>query len=384
MSKELTSLIAQLVGIDSVNPALDPRHAGEGEMARFVATWAEQRGLDVVWLEQTPGGPSVIVTAKGRGTGRTLLLNGHMDTVGVTDMEAPFTPTVADGRMYGRGAGDMKGGLAACMLALERVRRLGLAGDVILTAVADEEHDSIGTRETLAELQRTGTRIDAAIVAEPTNLDLLVAHRGFSVFEVELKGRASHTSQPEYGVNALTHLGKLLQAVQRRAETIGQREPHPLLGVGTLQPVLASGGHELFTTPAHARLTIERRTLPDESSAYVEAELHDLLAEVGRAESALRATVKTLVARESFEAAPGSEIERVLAAAATAERGTAPERVGAPYWTDAALIADAGIPTLLFGTVGGGYHQTVEWVDLESAETLTRVLERVAVEFCGR
>lgn len=384
MSQELTSLIAQLVGIDSVNPALDPRHAGEGEMARFVATWAEQRGLDVVWLEQTPGGPSVIVTAKGRGTGRTLLLNGHMDTVGVTDMEAPFTPTVADGRMYGRGAGDMKGGLAACMLALERVRRLGLAGDVILTAVADEEHDSIGTRETLAELQRTGTRIDAAIVAEPTNLDLLVAHRGFSVFEVELKGRASHTSQPEYGVNALTHLGKLLQAVQRRAETIGQREPHPLLGVGTLQPVLASGGHELFTTPAHARLTIERRTLPDESSAYVEAELHDLLAEVGRAESALRATVKTLVARESFEAAPGSEIERVLAAAATAERGTAPERVGAPYWTDAALIADAGIPTLLFGTVGGGYHQTVEWVDLESAETLTRVLERVAVEFCGR
>ncbi|MBX3143784.1 MAG: M20/M25/M40 family metallo-hydrolase [Trueperaceae bacterium] len=384
MSEELTSLIAQLVGIDSVNPALDSRHAGEGEMARFVATWAEERGLDVTRLEQTPGRPSVIVTARGRGGGRNLLLNGHMDTVGVTGAEAPFVPEVRGGRMYGRGTGDMKAGLAACMLALESAQRLGLAGDVILTAVADEEHDSIGTRETLAELKRSGTRIDAAIVAEPTDLDILVAHRGFSVFEVELVGKASHTSQPEQGVNALTHLGKLLHAVQRRADTIGKREPHPLLGVGTLQPVLVSGGHELFTTPAHVSLTVERRTLPDERSAYVEAELREVLAEVERVEPAMRATMKTLVARESFEAAADTELERVLTTAITAERGTAPQRVGAPYWTDAALIADEGIPTLLFGTLGGGYHQTVEWVDLESAETVRRVLECVAVEVCGR
>lgn len=384
MNEELAALTADLVSIDSVNPVLDPSHPGETEVARFVADWAEQRGLDVRWLEHRPGRPSVIVTAHGSGSGRTLLLNGHFDTVGVTDMEAPFAPTVSGGRMYGRGAGDMKAGLAACMLALDGARRHGLAGDLILTAVADEEHDSIGTRETLAELKRTGTRIDAAIVAEPTDLEILVAHRGFSVFEVALEGKASHTSQPSEGINALTHLGKLLHAVERRARAIRERSPHPLLDVGSLQPVLASGGHELFTTPAHASLTLERRTLPGESSALVEAELRDLIADVAREEPSLAASMRTLVAREPFEAPRGSEIEHLLAAAIETERGVAPARVGAPYWTDAALIADEGVPTLLFGTVGGGYHQTVEWVDLASADVVRRVLERLAVGFCER
>lgn len=383
MPDELTSLTARMVRIDSVNPALDPSRQGEGELARFVAGWCAEQGLAVRWLESVPGRPSVIVTAEGSGGGRSLLLNAHLDTVGVSGMAEPFAPTVRDGRMYGRGVMDMKASLAACLSTLAHARGQGLRGDVVLTAVADEEHDSIGTRETLADLSKTGVRVDAAIVTEPSDLDIHVAHRGFSVFTVELEGKASHTSRPEAGVNALVHLGRLLASVEREAAALRSRPPHPLLAHGSLQPVLANGGHELFTTPAQARLTLERRTLPGESPSVVEAELEALLEELASSDPTFKARCVTEVAREPFEAVSGSEIERVLSAAVEAVCGTPPKLLGAPYWTDAALVAQAGIPTLLLGPVGGGIHQVDEWVDLASVADLHEVLNRVVEDFCG-
>ncbi len=384
MPENLNSLIADLVRIDSVNPALDPSRRGEGELAGFVARWCEARGLEVRWLEGTPGRPSLIVTARGSGPGgRNLLLNAHLDTVGVSDMPDPFTPNVRDGRMYGRGVMDMKASLAACLLTLEHAASTDLRGDVVLTAVADEEHDSIGTREALAALAKDRAVIDAAIVTEPSDLDVHVAHRGFSVVTVELEGKASHTSQPEAGVNALTHLGRLLAAVERKAAELSAREPHPLLRHGSLQPVLAEGGHELFTTPARASVTLERRTLPGESAADVEAEVEELLAELAAADPDFKARAVTAVAREPFEAPADSEILGVLSRAVEAVRGAPPASLGAPYWTDAALFAEAGIPTLLFGPVGGGIHQPEEWVDLASVAVLRTVLGNVADEFCG-
>lgn len=380
--EELTSLIGDLVRIDSVNPALDASHAGESAIARFVADWATDRGLTVEWLEATPGRPSVIVTAKGAGGGRNLLLNAHMDTVGVTGMAAPFEPVVRGDRLYGRGAMDMKASLAACLLTVAAARVSGLAGDVVLTAVADEEHDSIGTLETLAALSAR-TTIDGAIVTEPSDLDVHVAHRGFALFEVELTGKASHTSRPDQGVNAVKHLGRLLTAVESADDGLRRSEPHPLLAHGSWQAVLAGGGHELFTTPAHARATLERRTLPGESAAAARAELQSLIDALVRDDSMVSAEVTALVSREPFEAQPDSLIERSLVAAVTAERGAAPTLLGAPYWTDAALVAAAGIPTLLFGPSGGGIHQPGEWVDLDSVRSVQRVLERVVREFCA-
>jgi len=371
------------VRIDSVNPVLDPAHPGESGIARFVAAWAGARGLQVDWLEATPGRPSVVVTATGAGGGRNLLLNAHLDTVGVSGMASPFEPVLRAGRLYGRGAMDMKASLAACLLTVAQARALNLAGDVIVTAVADEEHDSIGTREALAAVT-AATRVDAAIVTEPSDLDLHVAHRGFALFEVEFEGKTSHTSQPERGVNALAHLGRLLAAVELHDRGLRQLPPHPLLAHGSLQPVLASGGHELFTTPSRASVTLERRTLPGETQGSAQIELQVLLDVLARDDETLKARVKPLVARESFEAPPGSAIERALVAAITAERGEEPALLGAPYWTDAALVAAAGIPTVLFGPIGGGIHQTDEWVDVESAHAVLRVLERVAVEFSGR
>lgn len=379
----LTDLIAELVRVDSVNPSLDSRHAGETELARYVAEWSERRGLAVQWLESVPGRPSLIVTAKGTGSGASLLLNGHLDTVGVTGMDGAFEPKVVDGKLYGRGAFDMKASLAACLMTLVAAKELGLKGDVIFTAVADEENDSIGTQETLAALQQAGVRPAAAIVTEPSELEIQVAHRGFAVMQVELEGKASHTAKPEAGVNALTHLGRLLAGVERAAGTLTSGPAHPLLGHGSLQPVLASGGQELYTTPARAAATLERRTVPGENLAQARAEIDAILAELKANDPSVSATVETLIAREPFEVGLEADLVMLVAAAAEAVTGSPAPLVGAPYWTDAALVAAAGIPTVLYGPRGGGIHQTVEWVELDSVETVRQVLVRTAVGICG-
>lgn len=379
---EVEQLTAALVAIPSVNPALDPSGAGESEIARYVLAWASERGLETTWLESVSGRPSVLIRARGRGHGPTVLLNAHLDTVGVTGMDAPFEPRVHDGRMYGRGTMDMKASLAACLLVAAEAARNDLAGDVVVAAVADEEHDSIGTRETLESLDVTDD-VALAIVTEPTDLTLHVAHRGFVVVEVELEGRASHTSQPERGVNALTHLGRLLCLVEDADARLRSAGAHPLLGHGSWQAVLAHGGHELFTTPAAARVSLERRTLPGESAGAVADEVNALLDGMRQEDPRVRASVATIVAREAFAAAANDRAVEAMEAAAASVSGGLPERVGAPYWTDAALVAEAGIPTVLFGPVGGGIHQPGEWVDLASVESVRRSLAQLVRDLCA-
>ena len=220
---ELTELTARLVAIDSVNPALVSGGKGEREVAAFVAEWCAGRGLDVevVGAER----PSVIATRRGSGGGRSLLLNGHLDTVGVAGMEAPHEPRVEDGRLYGRGAYDMKGAIAAIMLAAAQAT--GLRGDVIVTAVADEELASAGTE---AVLERV--RADAAIVVEPTDLRFAVAHRGFVGFELETAGVAAHGSRPELGVDAIVKMGPVLTALEELDRRLQAGPRHALVGPG--------------------------------------------------------------------------------------------------------------------------------------------------------
>src|SRR5690242_4652347 len=205
MASSLSELAGALVAIDSVNPALVPGGAGEHEIASFVAGWCAEQGLDVELLGKER--PSVVATKRGSGGGRSLLLNGHLDTVGVAGMEAPFEPRIEDGRLYGRGAYDMKGAVAALMLAAAEAP--SLRGDIILTAVADEELASVGTE---AVLERVTA--DAALVAEPTELRVAVAHRGFVGFELETKGVAAHGSMPHLGVDAIAKMGPVLVALE--------------------------------------------------------------------------------------------------------------------------------------------------------------------------
>ncbi len=281
MMHDVEDLISKLVAIDSVNPSLVPGGAGEREIAAFVAAWARDAGLAVEVLEATPGRPSVLVRAPGTGGGATLLLCGHLDTVTVEGMRDPHVPRVEGDRLHGRGAYDMKAGVAAALVACREASRLGLAGDVVVAAVADEEHASLGVQEALANL-----RADAAIVVEPTELDVIVAHRGFVWAEIEVTGRAAHGSRPHLGVDAIVRTGPVLTALGALDAALGDRT-HPLLGRGSVHASLIEGGEELSSYPARCVLSLERRTLPGETAAVVEAELEALLDRCRAADPAL-------------------------------------------------------------------------------------------------
>jgi acetylornithine deacetylase len=362
----VAELGAELVRIDSVNPDLVAGGAGEAEIARFVAGWLERAGLEVAVDEVAPGRPNVVAVARGTGGGRSLLLNAHMDTVGVAGMDAPFEPRVEEGRLYGRGAYDMKASLAAIMLAGADALERKLRGDVIVTAVSDEEVASIGTAAVAARY-----RADAAIVAEPTELRLALAHKGFVAFEIEVAGRAAHGSRPDLGIDAIARMGGVLVCLEELDARLRTDPTHPLLGSGSLHASLISGGQEFSSYPDRCLLQGERRTIPGESAAQVEGELDDLLGD-------LEGEARVVVAREPFEIGEDTEI-----AALVGRHAGGPEVVGVPFWADSALLAAAGIPTVLFGPAGEGAHAVVEWVDLASVERCLDVYTAVAAELCA-
>lgn len=372
-------LLGRLVAIESVNPGLVPGGAGEAEIATFIAEWLELRGLEV-HLEETelPGRRNVIGVARGGGGGRSLLLNGHLDTVGAAEVERPFEPRVTGGRVYGRGACDMKCGLAAALLAVRDAARLSLRGDVIFAGVVDEELTSRGT-----EAQVARWRADAAIVAEPTGLVLTIAHKGFVWLEVETHGVAAHGSRPDLGVDAIVAMGSVLTGMSRLAVELGSRPAHPLLGTASVHASLIAGGRELSTYPDHCRLHVERRTLPGETEGTAAAELQAIVAAAGASDERLSAEVRATFSRPPLELSADDPFARLLREQAAAALGEEPPVVGASYWADSALIASAGTPTVLFGPRGDGAHASVEWADLESVRMCREIYTATARGFCS-
>ncbi len=377
MPSDALELLARLVAIDSVNPSLVPGGAGEREIAGFVSAWARESGLPADVLEGTPGRPSVVVRARGTGGGGALLLCGHYDTVTVEGMREPHTPRVDGDRLYGRGAYDMKAGVAAALIACREAAGLGLAGDVIVAAVADEEHASLGVQEVLREV-----RADAAIVTEPTELEVVVAHKGFVWSEVEVTGRAAHGSRPHLGLDAIVKAGPILTAIGALDETLAA-STHPRLGRASVHASTIDGGAELSSYPARCLLRLERRTLPGESGADVEAELGALLDACRAADAALEAAERTLLVREPFEVPQKAEVVALVQAAATQALGAPPPIGGASYWADAAFIAAAGIPTVMFGPGGDGAHAAEEWVSVSDTKAVARTLVAVAQRVCA-
>ena len=362
----LADLIADLVRIDSINPDLIEGAAGEGEIARFVADWLGDAGLAVEVEEVAPGRFNAVGIARGSGGGKSLLLNAHMDTVGVAGMERPFEPTVENGRLHGRGSYDMKAGLAAIMLTGAEAAKAGLSGDVIVTAVCDEEVASIGTAR-VAERYRA----DAAVVSEPTEMRLALAHKGFVGFEIETKGRAAHGSRPDLGIDAIAHMGPVLVGIEELDRRLRADPTHPLLASGSLHASVIEGGQEYSSYPERCLLTGERRTIPGETAARVEEELRELLGDID-------GEVRVVVAREPFETPGDAPIAELVA-----RHAGGPEVVGVPFWADSALLSSAGIPTVVFGPAGEGAHAVEEWVDLVSVERCVEIYTAVAHELCA-
>jgi acetylornithine deacetylase len=365
------------VAIDSVNPALVPGAAGEAEIAAFVARWLGGHGLEVTVDEALPGRPSVVGIAHGSGGGAALMLNAHMDTVGVAGMTNPHEPEIRDGRLYGRGAYDMKAGLAAIMLAGAAAAGAGLRGDVLVTAVADEEHASAGVQSVLRRWSA-----DACVVTEPTSLRACVAHKGFVWAELTTRGRAAHGSRPDLGADAIAGMAPVLaglRALQARLDAL----PHPLLGPASVHASLIAGGQELSSYPERCVLSVERRTLPGETVAEVECELEELLALARAEDPRLQTALRIGLAREPFEVDPAAPIVTTLVAAAKEALGAPPPVVGDHPWMDAAFTAAAGIPTVVFGPGGAGAHAVEEYADLDSVTRCAEVLVATARRFCA-
>ncbi|HEX8120707.1 MAG TPA: M20/M25/M40 family metallo-hydrolase [Solirubrobacteraceae bacterium] len=375
MRDGVVDLLSRLVAVDSVNPSLVPGGAGEAAIASVVADWARSAGLEASLHEATPGRPSVVVRRRGSGGGRTLLLCGHIDTVGVEGMIDPHAPRVDGDRLYGRGAYDMKAGVAAALLACAEAGPL--AGDVVVAAVADEEHASLGVQEVLRSVGA-----DFAVVTEPTELEVAVAHKGFVWLEVEVSGRAAHGSRPHLGLDAIARTGPILTGIGELDVALGDRS-HPLLGRPSVHASLIDGGAEMSSYPARCVVGLERRTLPGETAAGVEAELAELLDRCRAGDPELRAEQRTLLVREPFEVDPGAEVVRAVSEAAAEVLGAPPAIGGASYWADAAFIAAAGIPTVMLGPAGEGAHAVEEWVSIDSTVAVARSLVAAARRLCA-
>lgn len=378
----ITGLLRTLVGIPSVNPSLVPGGAGEAEIARCLAAECERLGMAVSVHEIAPGRPNVVAVLRGADPprGRSLLLNGHTDTVGAAGMAAPFTPALRGDRLYGRGASDMKAGLAAMVGAVAAVNDAGRRprGDVLLTFAVDEEDASIGTAA-IAETHRA----DAAIVTEPTGLRICVAHKGFVWATIHTEGRAAHGSDYVAGVDAIIHMGRVLHALEVMDREVLARRPHPLLGRPSIHASVISGGEGPSTYPPSCTLTVERRTLPHETVEDVRNELEAMLAGVRGGDPQVRASLEITLSRPGLEVDRGADIVRALHGAAERRTGTAPEHVGMSAWFDAALLAGVGIPTVIFGPSGGGWHAEEEYVDVPSVAACAGILAETIMDFCN-
>ncbi|MYH17793.1 MAG: ArgE/DapE family deacylase [Gemmatimonadetes bacterium] len=378
MTSMLQKLTARLVSIDSTNPTLSPGAAGEKEIAAYVADWCRDRSLDVRIVD-ADGRPSVVAVARGTGGGRSLILNGHLDTVGVAGMDDPFRPRVEAGRMYGRGTGDMKASVAAMMAVVAGARTMDLRGDVIMTAVSDEEAYSVGTTAVLD----SGVTADAAIVTEPTNGEVLVAHKGFVWADVITQGHAAHGSRPEDGLDAITKMGAFLQGLEQLQAELEQRNGDPLLGSGSVHASVIDGGREMSSYPATCRLGVERRTVPGETAQSVIAELEEIAEGCRRADPDFKATIDLTFERRPFSIDAGHEIVELVRTVAARTSGRRPRVSGSAGWMDAALLSERSIPTVIYGPAGGGYHGDNEWVDVSSIEACAEVLTEVAKAYCA-
>jgi acetylornithine deacetylase len=377
MSDRTLSLLRDVIAIDSVNPSLVPGGAGEAQVAARIAEEMRRSGMEVELSDAAPGRPNVVGVLEGRRPGKTLVLCGHTDTVGVAGMKAPFDPVEQDGRMYGRGSQDMKGGLAAivgsaCRLAEEG----GLAsGRLVVAAVADEEYASIGAEAFVRQWKG-----DGGVVTEPTDLKIGIGHRGFSWVEVTTEGRAAHGSRPKDGRDAILRMGRVLARLEALDRELQSRAPHPVLTTGSLHASFIEGGREMSTYPDRAVLQLERRTLAGEPERIALREIEAILKGLSDEDEEFRGQARLTFDRPPYETPSDCEIPRFIEAALSG-LGRTTSREGMSFWTDAAILGQAGIPSVVFGPGGEGLHSLEEWVRVDEVLACRDVLCELARSF---
>jgi acetylornithine deacetylase len=375
-----TELLKELVKIDSVNPTLVPGAKGESEIAEYIADWLKALGVKAKLDKIEAKRYNAVGVLKGVGGGKSLMLNGHTDTVGYEYMTIdPLKPVVKEGRMYGRGTFDMKGGLVASLAALKAVVDSGtqLKGDVVVAAVCDEEYASIGTERVMEK-----TRVDAAIVGESSSLQIERCHKGFAWVDIETRGLAAHGSMWQVGVDAIGQMGRVLTGL----DDIGvkhQQKKHPLVGPASVHAGIIKGGLELSTYPDKCLLQIERRLIPGEDRMDVEKEMETLLRGIADKDPKFTASYDITFYRDSMEVPETSEICQTIVKCSKDAINLTPAFIGGSGWLDTQIIWGKGIPAVAYGPAGDGAHAAIEWVDLDTVIDAARVQELVIRRFCG-
>jgi len=373
----LIDLLRDLVAIDSVNPGLVPGAAGEAAIASHCAEWMRRAGFDVERQEAAPGRPNVVGVIDGARPGPALMFCGHLDTVGVEGMAAPFTPEIRDGRLYGRGSEDMKGGVAAMMEAARRAQAQWRAGRLIVACVCDEEFESIG-----AQALVTRWKADAAVVTEPTSLEIAVTHKGFAWIDIETRGRAAHGSRPADGRDAILRMGRVLSRLEALDRDLAGRDADPLTGPPSLHASTIAGGREWSSYPDRCDLRVERRTVAGEDAALVMREMESILRALKREDEEFDGRARLIASRAPYALSPSHALPSMLLTLARAHGADA--RIGGmSFWTDAAILGEAGIPSVLFGPGGAGLHSVEEYVELADVEACAAVLHTLARKYCG-
>lgn len=370
----ISDLLKELVRIPSVNPTLAPEEGhNEQQLADFCGEWLTNHRVEARLEEVEPGRPNVIGEA-GLVDGPALVLCAHLDTVGTSGMTIPpFEPKVAGDRLYGRGSYDMKGGVAAIMAAAAELAATDLPGRLLLALVSDEEYSSIG-----AEAFAERFEADGCIIAEPTQGELVLAHKGFLWAEIRTKGKAAHGSRWDLGISAVGKMGPVIVSLESHDRLVLRERIHDLVGPASLHPAMVNGGVGLSTYASDCTLKVERRTLPGEERQAVEKELLDVVADSGQL-----ADTDCFFYRSPMECDPDAAIARSVRQAILEITGAQPAETGVGYWTDGGIFSDAGIPTVLYGPSGEGAHADEEWVDIESVVTCARVLVNAARHFCA-
>jgi acetylornithine deacetylase len=376
-----TQYLQQMVQIDSVNPGLAADGAGEGAMAQWLYQTCLALGLEVEFQETALNRPNVIARWVGTEGGKSLLLTGHTDVVGVANMQGnPFDGRIENGRLYGRGSYDMKGGLASILGAVAALKAANFhpAGDIWLGFVTDEEYLSLGT-DALVKVIKP----DAAILTEFTDVRICVAHKGFAWLTLTTYGKATHGSLYQEGVDAISHMQHLLKMISTLEQDAFEGDLHPLLGRNSVHASLISGGVGLSTYPDQCSLQIEHRYLPDlqvnEIIQLWQDEIDDLTKNIPN----FKATVKLDFERPGYEIAQDAPIVQTLHHALSEVMQTEPRYMGMSAWLDAAILGRAGIPTVILGPGGTGAHAAVEYVNLQDVFDCAKIIAQATADWVG-
>jgi len=374
----LLETLADLVRINSVNPSY-PGGRPEKFVAAYIREFFTQRGIETWEQEVFPDRPNIIARLPGRDASRRIVFEAHTDTVAVNGMSIPpFEPTISDGKLFGRGSCDDKGGLCAMMHALASLKRDAITPpcEILLCAAVDEEYSYRGVVKFCEGLSG-----QAAVVAEPTEMRVVIAGKGVLRWKIVVKGRAAHSSKPQLGINAISHMARVILALEQEHEKLAARQ-HPLLGPGTLNVGLVSGGVQVNFVPDECTVEIDRRLLPGEKPAEVLAGYQQMLDELKKQHPSLDATMLPPRTSDGGLSTPADAPPLKLASEILRDLRLNGEPCGVPFGSDASKLSRQGLPSILIGPGSiDRAHAAVEYVECEQVEAAFEFYRQFMMRF---